>query len=275
MTTQPHYLYFAQWYHPKTDQIIPFAGTKVGISGRPQKRMKELGGGTIVNLESQIQYLFEFPTEKLAERTEKWIQEILKEEGLHDDGEWFSISGSKLFDEFADIIDRAGGSLTSIDELPEQVVTYSRASTSLLDNKAFWRELQKIVPDDLPHPREGDINKASSRVLSSMGKTNCHWEYRATQNGQSTIAISLMDVSVFTVNEIFEKNKIQTLKNLGYDVRVSENYTGQGCGALTIQLANSRNGQNTDLYTEMFKAMRDLVNTYKDIPWVQVNRKKV
>jgi len=276
MTTQPHYLYFAQKYFPETDQVLEMCGTKVGISNNPMRRMRQLDGSTKDPLEHIVQYLFEFPTEQLAYATERLIHAILKQRGSHITGEWFRVSPSSLFDDFVEsLIETAGGSLTSIDELPEQITTQPRASTALLDNKAFWRELQKIVPEDLPHPREGDINKGASRVLSSMGKTNCQWEYRATQNGQSTVAITMMDVSVFTVNEIFEKDKIQTLKNMGYNVRVSEDYTGRGCGALTIELTNSRNGQNTDLYTEMFKAMRDLVATFKDIPWVKVNGNKI
>jgi len=280
MTTQSHYLYFAQREHRKSGTILEQLGTKVGESKHPVKRMKQLSDGTKDNTDCVVQYLFEFPSYKLAHRTEQLIHAILEERGLHDEGEWFDISPENLFDDFAEWMETAGGCLTSIEDLPEELTISVKRNSSLLDNASFWNKMKEILPDDLPIPSQGFIDKGSCRVLSSMNKTNCQWEYRATTGGQSSVAITTMLEYNLEYNDIlgavYGANRVKQLETLGYTVEVQKPSGPKKVGSVRIVLKEARNGSNDGLYKEMFQAMRDLVNVYKTLPWeVHVNKKKV
>ena len=257
ITLTPHYLYFAQWYHTKTDTVQKSLGTKVGITNDPHQRMSNLGGGTIVNLECVSRYLFEFPSKKLAEKMEQMIQQVLKHDGLHDNGEWFNVCADKLFDEYADSIETFKGCFVSIDDVQpsstQKHTTHSRVTPSV-----FWQGFLSHLPSSLPMPRPSNLDRPG--VGSRTGTANVDWEYRATKSETSVGLYVFKDANPDVVRSLYCPKKLQLLRTQGY--RLDTKPVNGESGYIRWILNDTKSGNDANLYQEIITAMSKFCKTY-------------
>ena len=143
MTTQkPHYLYWAELQDPRGKVDLSAIGTKIGITDNPHDRMTRLGGGTIVPLECVAKMIFQYPNERTAKTTEKFIHTVLEGKGKHNRGEWFD---DLTVDDFIPFVKATGGLEVTLPEITQVVPSYTRTSKSSGElNQEFWDTFETL-----------------------------------------------------------------------------------------------------------------------------------
>ena len=260
MTHKPHYLYWAELQDPRGKVDLTEIGTKIGITDNPHDRMTRLGGGTIVPLECVAKMIFQYPNERTAKTTEKFIHTVLEGKGKHNRGEWFDDIAA---DDFVPFVKATGGIEVSLQEITQVVPSYTRSGKSSGElNQDFWNEFETHLTPEIPSIRRSGRDRGT--VGTSAGSSGIDWEYRANRAGTS-VGLYLAGANQRIIDKVFLDENIDKLKDLGYNLEVEKPSNPSERGYVRFNLQRVRNGNNGPLYTEMVTAMQVFYAQYKNV----------